>query len=92
MTNKTEDEVTIDWRDMPERKQDRKKSRVTRIIEELKKHPGKSARVVRNAKSSSATSTWRSRGCVAQVRQAEDNPNLFDVYAWWPVPEEKPEQ
>lgn len=81
------DDVVVEWRAMPERKQDKKKSRVTRVVEELKKNPGKSARVARNVRSSSATATWRSHGCVAQVRQAEDDPILFDVYAWWPNPE-----
>lgn len=86
------DDVVVEWRAMPERKQDRKKSRVTRIVEELKKNPLKSARVARNVRSSSATATWRAHGCVAQVRQAEDDPNLFDVYAWWPDADESPRE
>lgn len=90
MTNKNEANQTpaVEWREMPERKVDRKKSRVLLVVEELKKQPGRSARVARNVRSSSATATWRAHQCVAQVRQAEDNPELFDVYAWWPKPEE----
>lgn len=78
----------MDWRPVPSRRRDKAKSRVAAIVEELKKHPGKSARVVRNARSTSATATWKKYGCVAQIRQAEDDPNLHDVYAWWPDPDQ----
>lgn len=79
----------VEWKQIPE-KPDPHKSRVKRIVEELKKYPGRSARVSRNVKSSSATATWRNYGCMAQVRQAEDDPKLHDVYAWWPAPDEEP--
>lgn len=75
----------MDWRPVPTRHRDKQKSRIAAIVEELKKHPGKSARVVRNARSTSATATWRKYNCVAQIRQAEDDPTLYDVYAWWPA-------
>lgn len=88
MTQQNEDEVVIEWKDLPVRPV-KPKSRVEAIVEELKKFPGRSARVARNVKSSSATATWRNRGCKAQVRQAEDSPKLFDVYAWWPAADEK---
>ena len=74
----------IEWKEIPDRQRDRQKSRVALIVEQLKKHPGRSARVAKNARSTSATATWRKHGCVAQIRQAEDDPNLYDVYAWWP--------
>lgn len=82
----TEEKPDIEWKEIPVRP-GRQKSRVALIVEELKKYPGRSARVARNVKSSSATATWRHHGCVAQVRQAEDNPKLHDVYAWWPDPD-----
>lgn len=87
MTEQTEP-ITVDWKEIPMRPI-RQKSRVKLIVEELQKNPGRSARVARNVKSSSATATWRHHGCVAQVRQAEDDPALHDVYAWWPADGEK---
>lgn len=77
------DKQIIEWKEIPARP-GRPKSKVALIVEELKKYPGRSARVARTVKSSSATATWRHHGCHAEVRQAEDNPKLFDVYAWWP--------
>lgn len=90
MTNLSDDEFAVEWKEMPVRPV-KPRSRVEMIVEELKKYPGRSARVARNVKSSSATATWRNRGCRAQVRQAEDNPKLHDVYAWWPAADEKPD-
>lgn len=90
MTEKNEpaaEPVSVEWKDIPVRPA-RQKSRVRLVVEQLKQYPGRSARVARNVKSSSATATWRSHGCVAQVRQAEDDPKLHDVYAWWPEPDE----
>lgn len=89
----SDDQPTLDieWKEIPDRQRDRQKSRVARIVEELKKHPGRSARVVRNARSTSATATWRKHQCVAQIRQAEDDPELYDVYAWWPADAEDTE-
>lgn len=73
----------IDWKAPPPRN---RKSYITRTIEILKANPGRSARVVINARSTSATATWRKHGCRAQIRQAESSNDLYDVYAWWPDP------
>lgn len=78
----------VEWRPIPEKQRDLRRTRITRIVKELQKNPGKSARVARNAKSTSSVAPWRKYGCIAHVRQAEDNPELFDVYAWWPVKEQ----
>lgn len=75
--------LTVEWKDIPVRPV-KQKTRVALIVEQLQAHPGRSARVARNVKSSSATATWRNHGCKAEVRQAEDDPKLHDVYAWWP--------
>lgn len=77
--------LEVEWKAPPPR--NRSKSYVTRTIAILKTRPGHSARVVTNARSTSATATWRKHGCRAQIRQAEAKADLYDVYAWWPDPE-----
>lgn len=84
-------EYQLEWKPVPAKPRDLRKTRITQIVEQLQQNPGKSARVARNAKSTSSTAPWRKYGCVAHIRQAEDDPNLFDVYAWWPVPGENPD-
>lgn len=83
-TARIETPSTVEWKAPPPRN---KKSYVTRTIEILKSRPGHSARVVINARSTSATATWRKHGCRAQIRQAEASNDLYDVYAWWPDPQ-----
>lgn len=80
-------EYRLEWGPLPARPRDNK-SKISPIVEELKKNPGRCARVAKNARSTSSTTPWRKAGCIAHIRQAEEDETRYDVYAWWPAPGE----
>lgn len=71
--------LEIDWREPPP-------SPEVRLKAELKKNPGRWARVKINMASSTSAPAWRKEGFEAQAHLVEgSSPKNYDIYARWPL-------
>lgn len=61
------------------------------ILIELRKNPGQPARVQVARKSRSSVNTWKLKGADSVARRNTENPMLFDIYAWWPESQARPQ-
>jgi hypothetical protein len=78
MTGKREIASIIRWETPPPKIADH----ITKILEELKKHPGEWALIQEHSRSTSAPSQWRKFGCEAESRSNPDG--SYRIYARWP--------
>jgi hypothetical protein len=77
--------VEIIWQDPPT--EDRSKAGL--VVEQLKKFPGRWARVATGMKSSAGSVAFKNKGCEAVSRRAADL-KTWDVFARWPVGKDYP--
>lgn len=70
--------LEVDWREPPP-------SPEARLKEELKKNPGRWARIKVDMKSPTSAPAWRKEGFEARALAAESDPKKFDIYARWPA-------
>jgi hypothetical protein len=95
--------VELVWEEPPAEAIRGGNSEVTRIVEALKKNPGKWARVEEGVAAKSAVTKWERRGCEAVARNTGARKNgkgyTYNVYARWaaepaepPAPPKKPTQ
>lgn len=70
--------LEIDWREPPLSLEDRVKA-------ELKKNPGRWARIKTGMKSATGKFAWRKEGFDAESAPSETDAKLFDIYVRWPA-------
>lgn len=74
----------LEWGPIPPRSFGHAGRKIDQAVEQLKAHPGRTARVSTARTSTSAIEPWKERGCVAVVRGNKDHPGTWDVWAYWP--------